>query len=105
MRWLVVSTTLLLVACGGGSSGPSYNEAAVTHVAASMVADKDLAPGDQAPILQLVKEACKGPGKIQAMVQNLMNRPGGDPYITSLAIQLAMAGCPTVVQQAGVSAG
>lgn len=100
----------LLAACGGdnavSSPAPYYNTDAVGHTLAAMIADGDfVAPNggpvsaqDQTALLQVVEEACKGPGKINAMIKAL----SPNPYLLSVAIHLANVGCPKVISDMGI---
>jgi hypothetical protein len=101
--------TLTLVACGGDNSvspTPAYDANAVSHVLAAMIADKEflapnggpVKPEDQQMLLKIVQEACKGPGKIQAMIQTL----GANPYLLSVAMKLANTGCPKLISDMGI---
>jgi hypothetical protein len=74
-----------------------------------MVADRQLvapnggpiAQEDLAALLQIVKESCKGPGKIQALVNTL----GANPYLLAQAMHLVNVGCPKLVADMGIKVG
>jgi len=112
MKRLLVILVLGLAACGGDNAATTvtsapYNEAAVSHTAAAMVADKDLlepngqplTPNDFNALLAVVKEACIGPGKMQAMIQQLSR----SPYLLAKAMHLANVGCPKLISDMGIT--
>jgi hypothetical protein len=101
---------MVLIACSSDSSvtsHPAYDATAVSHVMAMMVSHGEwvspsggpVSANDQQQMLLVVQEACKGPGKLQALIQGPMR---ANPYLLAMTMKLVNAGCPKLVSDMGI---